>query len=152
MTAGFAGQVTRFPKLPASLNKNLLENKNNVPALTFEVTQEYTDIKTWTPPLLPSLEDTPNAYQSQCVPFFKDTPFCYNAKKRQTNPGMANAACNGAKPVAWFKKYLLFPKTSKIAAAQVKEIETFFCFFVFLFCFSTINLLLKCRAKLTLLV
>jgi hypothetical protein len=144
VTAAFAGMVTRYPKLPASLDKNMLANENNVPALCFEVTQEYTDIKvqraslvrrsirtliacfvlcpllfallqTWEAPLQPNLDDTPNAYQSQCVPFWDAKPFCYNAKKRQ-----ANAGCDGVTPTVWMKKYFLFPKMSKIAANQGK--------------------------------
>lgn len=119
LTAGFAGQVTHYPMLPASLDLNNLANQNNVPALMFSVTQTYNDIKTWTPPLVPSLSDTPNAYQSQCMPFWPATPFCYNSNgKRQSTPGMPNAACNGATPTVWFKRFYLFPKVSTVASNQ----------------------------------
>jgi hypothetical protein len=122
VTAGFAGQVAHYPMLPESLDQNNIANANNVPALEFTVTQVYSDIKTWTPPLQPSMSDTPNAYQSQCVPFWPQTPFCYNSngKKRQTgaptDPGHPNQACAGPAPTVWFKRFFLFPKTSQLPA------------------------------------
>jgi hypothetical protein len=125
LTAGFAGQVASYTMLPESLDQNILANANNVPALQFNITQTYTDSKAWTPPLQPSLSDTPNAYQTQCVPFWPQTPYCYNSmggKKRQTgpvlDPGHPNEACSGATPTVWFKRFMLFPKVSQIAANQ----------------------------------
>jgi len=115
LTAGFAGEVTRFENLPASLNLNLPENANNVPALQFEVTQTYTDTKAWNPPANPTetLKNSPNAYQSQCVPYWPTTPFCYNDKKRQINK-----ACGSTANKVWMKKFFLFPKETTNAAAQ----------------------------------
>jgi hypothetical protein len=115
LTAGFAGEVTRFEALPKSLNLNFPENANHVPALQFEVTQTYTDTKTWEPPAKPDLEKMPNAWQSQCVPYWKDKPFCYNDKKRDINAG-----CGSTPNQVWMKKFFLFPKESQLAQTQGK--------------------------------
>lgn len=112
--------MTSFPKLPASLDLNNPDNANHVPALGFEVTQIYTDEKVWDPPQQPQLEDMPNAYQSQCVPYWPETPFCYNSKKRMAaqdstiDNDNANEACSSRKATIWHKKFLLFPKTGRI--------------------------------------
>jgi hypothetical protein len=115
LTAGFAGEVTRFEALPKSLNLNFKENEFHVPALQFEVTQTYTDTKTWEPPAKPDLEKMPNAWQSQCVPYWKDKPYCYNDKKRQINK-----ACGSTPNQVWMKKFFLFPKESQLSQTQGK--------------------------------
>lgn len=115
LTAGFAGEVTRFEALPKSLNLNFPENANHVPALQFEVTQTYTDTKSWEPPAKPDLEKMPNAWQSQCVPYWAEKPFCYNDKKRQINQ-----ACGSAQNKVWMKKFFLFPKESQLSQTQGK--------------------------------
>lgn len=115
LTAGFAGEVTRFESLPKSLNLNFPENANHVPALSFEVKQTYTDTKSWEPPAKPDLEKMPNAWQSQCVPYWPSTPYCYNDKKRQINPN-----CAKEDNKVWMKKFFLFPKESQLSQSQGK--------------------------------
>lgn len=71
------------------------------------------------PPPRPHLRTAPpGAHRARCgagVPYWPETPFCYNSKKRMTAQDTtiqdnANAGCSSRKANVWHKKFLLFPK------------------------------------------
>lgn len=100
ITAGFAGVVKSFPKLPATLNKNDPANANYIPAIRFSIAQKYKSGAMFKVPCDLKMHTTPNAWESQCVPY---RPEDHNqvSKKRMVDAVTDNA---------WVRTYYLFPK------------------------------------------
>ena len=109
ITAGFAGTVKEFPRLPDQLNKNDPKNANNVPAIMFSIKQIYKTGAMFVVPCTLEMHTPPNALMSQCQPFRASDPFSY-AKRAALDADEVEQE----EPVkAWFREFYLFPKQSK---------------------------------------